>query len=194
MAADILLYNSDVVPVGQDQKQHLEVTRDVAQKFNDRYGEVFKLPEPEIREGVATLPGLDGRKMSKSYNNTIEIFCEEKIFRKKVMSIKTDSTPVEDPKPIEDSIILAWAKCVAPDAGYEEMVASMKKGGVGYGDYKKQLFEWIWGYFAPMRERRRELEKDFSIVEGVLKRGAERAREEAGKILSRVRKAVGTAV
>ena len=152
MAADILLYDADLVPVGKDQKQHLEVARDIAAKFNERFGPVFKIPEPDIRGEAATLPGLDGQKMSKSYNNTIEIFASEKEFRKKVMSIKTDSTPVEAPKPTDDSIILALARCVADPQQVAEMAASMEQGGKGYGDYKKQLFELLWKYFEPMRE------------------------------------------
>ncbi|MFH1066904.1 MAG: tryptophan--tRNA ligase [bacterium] len=193
MAADILMYDSEKVPVGQDQKQHLEVTRDIAQKFNDRFGPVFKIPEVVIREQTATLPGIDGQKMSKSYGNTIEIFAEEKDFRKKVMSIKTDSTPVESPKPTKNSIILALAQCVASPKEMEQMIASMKAGGIGYGEYKKQLFDMLWAYFAPFREKRRELEKNLDYVESALAEGGRKAREIAQKTLARARKAVGMA-
>lgn len=193
MAADILMYDSNVVPVGQDQKQHVEVTRDIAQKFNDKFGEIFVIPEVSIRESVATLPGTDGQKMSKSYNNTVEIFAPEKEFRKKIMSIKTDSTPVEAPKPTENSILLALARCVASDAEYDAMIKSMKKGGVGYGDYKKQLADMLWNYFAKFREKRSELEKNPRIVDEVLRKGAEKARRIANETLKRTRKAVGIA-
>lgn len=191
MAADILIYDADRVPVGQDQKQHLEVTRDVAMKFNDRFGPVFRIPEPVIREETATLPGTDGQKMSKSYGNIVEIFATEKEFRKKIMGIKTDSTPVESPKPVENSILLALAKTVASPSDYEAMVASMQAGGKGYGDYKKQLFEMLWEHFAPFRARRTEWEQDPARVEAVLQRGAEKARVTARAVLARARQAVG---
>ncbi len=191
MAADILLYDADLVPVGKDQKQHLEVARDIAAKFNERFGPVFKIPEPDIQEDAATLPGLDGQKMSKSYHNTIEIFASEKEFRKRVMSIKTDSTPVESPKPLENSIVLALARCVASAEQVAEMAASMQKGGKGYGEYKQQLFEWLWLYFEPMRIRRAELAAKTGYVDSVLERGAATARAQAGGVLERVRKAVG---
>src|SRR6202022_1567497 len=168
MAADILLYESDVVPVGKDQKQHLEITRDIAMKFNELYGPVFKLPAPSIRDEVATIVGLDGQKMSKSYGNTIELFLEEKALRKKIMSIVTDSTPVEAPKdPANSAIISLYRLFATPD-----MVASMegdfRAGGVGYGEFKKRLFELIWESFAPMRQRRAELEADAGYVDHVL--------------------------
>lgn len=193
MAADILLYQSDKVPVGKDQKQHLEVARDLAIKFNESFGEIFKLPQPDIREAVATLPGIDGQKMSKSYGNTIEIFAEEKAFRKKVMSIKTDSTPVEQPKPLENSLILELAACVAAPEQLEAMKASMLAGGRGYGDYKKELFEMLWVYFEPFRRRRAELQKHPDHVKQILDRGAEKARGTAMQTLDQVRKAVGIA-
>jgi tryptophanyl-tRNA synthetase len=191
MAADILMYDADRVPVGKDQKQHLEVTRDIAAKFNEAFGETFKIPEADIREETAVLPGLDGQKMSKSYNNTIEIFAPEKEFRKKVMSIKTDSTPVEEPKPIEGSAILAMARCVASEADVSAMIASMQQGGKGYGDYKKQLAEWLWDYFAPMREKRAELESNPKLIDEVLANGETTARKYALQVLERARKAVG---
>ncbi len=192
MAADILLYDSNKVPVGKDQKQHLEVTRDLAVKFNETYGEgTVVLPDPIIREDTAIVIGLDGRKMSKSYNNTLPIFGEEKPLKKLIMKIPTDSTPVEAPKPIENSTILALYKLFASPHDYAAMVADHEKGGVGYGDFKKLLADAYWDYFAPMRVRRAEIEADPGYVDQVLAAGAERAREEAAKVLSRVRRAVG---
>jgi tryptophanyl-tRNA synthetase len=192
MAADILLYDADKVPVGKDQKQHLEVARDIAVKFNERFGPVFKLPDPVIREDTATLPGLDGQKMSKSYGNTVEIFAPEKEFRKKIMSIKTDSTPVEAPKPVEDSIILALARCVMTEEQVAAMTASMQAGGRGYGDYKKELFEALWTYFAPFREKRAALQADPGLVRRVLEEGDARARTAAMAKMEIIRSAVGT--
>lgn len=191
MAADILLYDSELVPVGRDQKQHLEVTRDIAVKINELYGDVFKLPEPSIREDTATVPGLDGAKMSKSYGNTIEIFEDEKALRKKIMSIKTDSTPVESPKPIEDSAILGLYKLVATPADYDAMVAAFQTGGTGYGDFKKTLFAAVWEYFAPMRGKRAEILANPALVDDVLRAGAEKANAVADSVMQRVRKAVG---
>ncbi len=191
MAADILLYNSDVVPVGRDQKQHIEVTRDLALKFNEAYGDVFKLPEPSIRESVAVVPGIDGQKMSKSYGNTLELFLEEKPLRKQVMRIITDSTPVEAPKDPANSTIISLYKLFATPEQVAEMENSFRAGGLGYGHYKQQLFEIMLAGLAPIRERRAELLADPAQVDAVLRRGAERARTEATKTLERVRKAVG---
>ncbi len=190
-AADILLYDADVVPVGKDQKQHLEIARDIAVKMNEAYGEVLKLPEPEIAEEVATIPGLDGQKMSKSYGNTIELFMEEKPLRKRVMSIVTDSTPLEAPKDPEGSSIVDLYRLVAPADDVERMKADFRAGGIGYGDFKQRLFEAIRDYFAPFRERRDELVRDPDIVDRVLREGAERAREIAGATYDRVERAVG---
>jgi tryptophanyl-tRNA synthetase len=191
MAADILIYDSDLVPVGKDQKQHLEVTRDIAVKINELYGPVLKLPEPSIREESAAVPGLDGAKMSKSYGNTIEIFEEEKALKKKVMGIPTDSTPVESPKPTEGSTILALYQLVATPADYAAMHTDFERGGTGYGDFKKRLLGAIWEYFAPMRARRQELLADPDYVDGVLDAGATHANEIANAVLERVRLAVG---
>jgi len=192
MAADILLYDSNRVPVGKDQKQHLEVTRDLAVKLNETYGEgTVVLPEPIIREDTAVVVGLDGRKMSKSYNNTLPIFGEEKPLKKLVMKIPTDSTPVEDPKPTENSTILALYKLFASDADYTTMVADHERGGVGYGDFKKRLAEAYWDYFSLMRARREEILADAGYIDQVLAAGAVRAREEAAIVLDRVRRAVG---
>jgi len=191
MAADILLYDSDLVPVGRDQKQHLEVTRDIAIKMNEAYGEIFKLPEPDIRDESAVVPGTDGEKMSKSYSNTIDIFAPESAMRKKIMGIKTDSTPVESPKPLEGSAILALHRLVASPAQQAEMEAGFRAGGVGYGDFKKRLFEAVWEFFAPLRRRREELLAEPNYVDEVLANGAERARVVADSVMKRVREAVG---
>ncbi|MCU0777702.1 MAG: tryptophan--tRNA ligase [Akkermansiaceae bacterium] len=194
MAADILLYDSNKVPVGKDQKQHLEVTRDLAVKLNETYGEgTVILPEPIIRDDTAVVIGLDGRKMSKSYHNTLPIFGEEKPLKKLVMKITTDSTPVEEPKPVENSTILALYKLFASDADYQVMVDDHRRGGIGYGDFKKRLADAYWDFFAPMRERRAEILSEPGHVDRVLADGAARAREEASKVLGRVRRAVGLA-
>ena len=191
MAADILIYDSDIVPVGRDQKQHLEVTRDIAIKMNETYGEIFKLPEPAIQESTAVVPGLDGAKMSKSYHNTIDLFAPENVLRKKIMGIKTDSTPVEAPKPVEGSVILALHKLVASEADHRAMENDFLNGGVGYGDLKKRLFVAVWDYFAPFRARRAELESDPGHVDRVLADGAAKAAAVADAVMHRVRKAVG---
>jgi tryptophanyl-tRNA synthetase len=191
MAADILLYDSNVVPVGRDQKQHVEVTRDIASAFNRIYGDVFIIPEPSILPTVATIPGLDGQKMSKSYGNAIELFEEEKSLRKKVMSIVTDSTPVEAPKDPADSAILGLFRLVASEADVAQMEQDFRAGGIGYGDFKKRLFGALWEYFAPQRARRAELAQDPAYLDRVLADGAERARAVAERTMTRVRSAVG---
>jgi tryptophanyl-tRNA synthetase len=192
MAADILIYDSDIVPVGRDQKQHVEVTRDLAIKMNEAFGAgLLKVPQPRIREETAVVPGLDGQKMSKSYNNTIQLFEEPGALKKKVMGIKTDSTPVEEPKPVEGSSILALYQLVASEADYQQMVADHINGGVGYGDLKKRLLGAVTDYFAPFRERRQEILADPRYVDEVLAHGAEKARTVARAVLARVRDAVG---
>ncbi len=193
MAADILLYDSDAVPVGKDQKQHLEVTRDLAGKMNETFGEgLFKLPDPIISEVTAVVPGLDGQKMSKSYGNTLPIFGEEKPLRKLInKKIVTDATPLEAPKPTEGSIILALYKLFATPERYASMVADHERGGIGYGQFKKELFEAYWEYFRAPRERREWLLANPGYVDDVLTQGAARAREEASRVLTRVRTAVG---
>jgi len=192
MAADILLYDSNKVPVGKDQKQHLEVTRDLAVKLNEAYGDgTVVLPEPIIRGETELVIGLDGRKMSKSYDNTLPIFGEEKKLRKLVMQIKTDSTALEAPKPTEDSTILALYKLFASNADVARMIADHEAGGIGYGDFKKRLADAYWDCFSEMRTRREQILADPGYVDEVLKAGAERAREEAVKVLCRVKKAVG---
>ena len=193
MAADILLYDSDAVPVGKDQKQHLEVTRDLAGKINETFGaELFKLPEPLISEVTAVVPGLDGQKMSKSYGNTLPIFGEEKAMRKLInKKVVTDATPLEAPKPTENSIILALYKLFATPEQFQAMVDAHHAGGVGYGQFKKDLFEAYWEYFRTARERREWLLANPDYVREVLANGAAKAREEAAKTLTRIRTAVG---
>ena len=191
MAADILIYDSDIVPVGKDQKQHIEITRDLAVKMNETFGDVFKLPEPRIQATTETVPGLDGLKMSKSYGNTIDIFADEKEMRKRVMSIVTDSKPVEAPKDHATSTIFQLYSLFASKNEITEMRERFQKGGTGYGDFKKQLFEKLWEYFSPMRKRREEILADKLYVDSVLVRGARRANEVAEEVMTRVRSAVG---
>ena len=190
-AADILIYLSDLVPVGQDQKQHIEMTRDLAGKFNQQFGEVFTVPEPYILDSTAVVPGVDGRKMSKSYGNEIGIFDEGSALKKKVMSIVTDSTPVEDPKDPDTSTPLLLLRLLAPAEETAEWEARYKAGGMGYGDVKKRLLALIDEAFAPYRERRRELEADPSYVMDVLTDGGRRARAVAQQVMERVREATG---
>ncbi len=191
MAADILIYDSDVVPVGKDQKQHIEITRDIATRINEIYGDVFKLPEGRTQATTEVVPGLDGQKMSKSYGNTIDIFGEEKELRKRVMSIVTDSAPVDAPKDPDKSTIVQLYSLFASKHELAEMRERFEKGGTGYGDFKKQLFEKLWEYFAPMRKRREEIQRDKSYIDDVLAQGAKRANAIADQVMARVRKAVG---
>jgi len=190
-AADILLYDSNLVPVGADQKQHIEVTRDIAQRFNNIYGQTFTIPEDYIIESVAVVPGIDGRKMSKSYGNTIGIFEPADSVRKKVMKIVTDSTPVEAPKDPAKCNVFALLKLVADQAELSEWEARYRRGGMGYGEAKKRLAELLIEYFRPYRAKRAELENDLDFVRGVLADGARRAREVASQTLARARRAVG---
>src|SRR6266403_6117957 len=191
MAADILIYDSDVVPVGKDQKQHIEITRDLAVKMNETYGPIFKLPEPRIRVASETVPGIDGQKMSKSYGNNIDIFGDEKEMRKRVMSIVTDSVAMDAPKDPEQSTIFNLYSLVASKDEIADMREQFVKGGTGYGDFKKQLFDKLWQYFAPMRKRREEILNDKSYIDDVLAHGAKRANEIAKQVMERVREAVG---
>jgi tryptophanyl-tRNA synthetase len=192
MAADILIYDSNVVPVGRDQKQHVEVTRDIAIKFNDVYGSTFVLPNPLIREDVAVVPGTDGQKMSKSYGNTIDIFGEEKALRKRIMSIVMDSRPPQEPKPDADqNIAIRLLKLVAPPAAASDLEARLREGGLGYGDLKKALFDHCWATFTHARVRRAELADHLDHVESVLKDGAARARTIAREVLDRARRNCG---
>ena len=196
MAADILIYDSDIVPVGKDQKQHLEIARDIATRSNEtfgskREGRVLKLPEARIQAQTEVVPGIDGQKMSKSYGNTIDIFGDEKEMRKRVMSIVTDSTAVEAPKDPDTSTIVQLYTLVASKEEAEEMREQFRKGGRGYGDFKKQLFEKLWDYFAPMRKRRDEILRHKDYIESVLAQGAGRANSIADGVMKRVRQAVG---
>ena len=192
MAADILIYDSNVVPVGRDQKQHVEVTRDIAIKFNQQYGETFVIPEPQIRESVAVVPGIDGQKMSKSYGNTVEIFGDEKAMRKKIMGLVMDSRPIEVPKPDADkNIAVQLLKLVAPAGAAAEIENRLRAGGFGYGDLKKALFEHYWNYFAEARKKRADLAANLDYVESVLRDGAERAHKVADPVLKRARQASG---
>lgn len=192
MAADILIYDSNIVPVGRDQKQHVEVTRDVAIKFNQQYGETFVIPKPQIRDEVAVVPGIDGQKMSKSYGNTIEIFGDEKAMRKKIMALVMDSRPISEPKPDADkNIAVQLLKLVAPADAATDIENRLRAGGYGYGDLKKALFEHYWNYFAAARQKRAELAANLDYVESILRDGASRAKQVADKVLQRARKASG---
>ncbi len=191
MAADILMYNPDIVPVGSDQKQHIEMARDIAQRFNHVYGvEVFKLPEPRILEGVSIVPGTDGRKMSKSYQNTLRMFWPTKQLKKAVMAIVTDSTPVEAPKDTEAPLFQLWSLFASKDER-DEFFGRARAGGLGYGDVKKDLLARMLDFFEPMRARRAELEERPDEVEEILAAGCERAREAAAPVLDACRAAAG---
>jgi tryptophanyl-tRNA synthetase len=207
MAADILLYAADVVPVGRDQKQHLELTRDWAIKFNQAYVRgydpadpngvtagvpgILHIPEARIQEDTATVLGTDGQKMSKSYKNTIDLFAPDSVIKKTIMGIKTDSTPVEQGKPTEDSGLYALLKVLAAPADFERIDASWRAGGQGYGVYKQQLLELFHATFDEARARRAELERDLGEVERVLAAGALKAREVAARQMDRVKSATG---
>ena len=192
MAADILLYDSNIVPVGRDQKQHVEVTRDIAIKFNEAYGQTFVIPEPRIRDEVALVPGTDGQKMSKSYGNTIEIFGEEKATRKKIMGLVMDSRTPQEPKPDADkNIAVQLLKLVAPADVSKDFEERLRAGGLGYGDLKKALFEHYWNYFVAARARRAELAGNLDHVHQVLTEGAIRAQSLARQVLTRAKKNCG---
>jgi tryptophanyl-tRNA synthetase len=190
-AADILIFQSQLVPVGADQKQHIEITRDIAMRFNNTYGEIFTIPEGHIIEAVAVVPGIDGRKMSKSYGNTIEIFESEASTRKKVMRIVTDSKGVDDPKDPDTCNVFALLKLFASPDELAEWNKKYHAGGTGYSVAKKRLAELIVEYFKPYREKRAELEKNMGYVKEVLAKGAKRAHEVASKTLAQARNAVG---
>jgi tryptophanyl-tRNA synthetase len=192
MAADILLYQSNLIPVGRDQKQHVEVTRDIAMKFNHTFGETFVIPEAEINDDVATVPGTDGQKMSKSYDNTIEIFLDEKTLRQRVMNIVTDSTPVDQPKDPETCNLFAIYRHFAPPERVAEVHRLYVEGGAAYGAIKKELVGILWDFFKDAREKRTKLAKDPQYIRGVLTMGAEKARVIAAETIETVRKRVGT--
>jgi len=191
MAADILAYDSNIVPVGADQVQHIEVCRDLARSFNHHFGDVFVIPEAQVLKSAAKVPGTDGEKMSKGYDNTIEVFEEIAAQRKKIMRIPTDSRPLEDPKdPDQDHLFQLYSLFADPDQR-EQMAATYRAGGFGYGEVKKKLAEVAELFFAEARARRATLEKDPDYVSGVLKDGAERARTKASEVLARVQQACG---
>ncbi len=190
MAADILIYRSNIVPVGEDQIQHIEMTRDMAQAFNRTYGETLPVPVHRLDAG-AKVPGIDGQKMSKSYDNTIDIFDEGKSLKKKAMSIVTDSTPLEAPKDPDKCNVFAIYSLIAGEKEREEMRGRYLAGGFGYGDAKKMLHERIEEYFRPYREERKRMEKDPGYVETVLADGGARARAEAQATMRLVRAATG---
>ena len=191
MASDILIYDSDIVPVGVDQVQHIEVTRDIAERFNSIYGEVFVLPEARVLDASAKVPGTDGEKMSKSYGNVIELFETPKRARKKIMSIKTDSTPVEAPKDPDACSVFDLFKLFANEQETEELSARYRAGGLGYGDAKQALFELSQEHFSEARLRREALEADPGRLEAILVAGAERARQKAAEVLGRAKAACG---
>lgn len=191
MASDILIYDSQLVPVGQDQKQHLEVTRDLATRFNNHYKKTFILPDGIIRDEVAQVPGTDGQKMSKSYNNILELFGPEKLMRKKTMKIVTDSTPVEDAKDPDKCTVFQLYKLFADNQETEELAQRYKEGGFGYGSAKQELFEKYWEYFRPYRQKRKELEAQPDFVEDILTKGGQHARSIAQAKLAKVKSAIG---
>jgi len=191
MAADILLYDSDVVPVGADQVQHIEVARDIAQRFNSMYGEVLTLPKAHVVEATAKVPGIDGEKMSKSYGNAIEVFEEPKKLRKKIMSIQTDSLPVEAPKDPEASSIFALYQLFATPAQQEQLAQRYRAGGMGYGEAKQALYDASIAYFAEAGERHAQLGSSPAVVNDILAKGAQKARKKGREVLDRVRKAAG---
>ncbi len=193
MAADILAYDSNVVPVGEDQVQHIEVARDLAKAFNHRYGEVFVVPEAKVMPDAARVPGTNGEKMSKSYNNTIEVFEEVKAARKKIMRIETDSRPMEQPKEPEGDHLYQLCSLFVDDAKRQTLATRYRTGGFGYGEIKKLLADEAEAFFAPARERRRELESHPDRVIEILTDGAGRARRKARQVLDRVQQACGLA-
>lgn len=193
MAADILIYDSDVVPVGADQIQHVEVTRDIAQRFNSLYGETLHLPEACVLDGSARIPGVDGEKMSKSYNNTIPIFDTAKRLRKIIMSIRTDSKTLEEPKDPETCAVFDLYRLYATESGQAELAARYRAGGMGYGEAKQALYDAAMTYFQPAFDRRAQLEASPDFVSDVLRQGAGRAREKAREVVERVRSACGLA-
>ena len=191
MTADILLFQSNKVPVGKDQKQHVEVARDIAIKFNNEYGDIFTLPEPEIDDDVATVPGLDGQKMSKSYGNTIDLFADDKALRKQIMRIVTAPIPVEDPKDPDTCNVYKIFRLFLDDDGDTTLRERYKAGGLAYGEVKQELYETVREFFAPQAEHRRELLADPDGLRKILAQGAEKARWAASKTLRKVRKKTG---
>jgi tryptophanyl-tRNA synthetase len=189
MAADILGYGAERVPVGKDQKQHVEIARDIALRFNSTYGETLVIPEPDIETDLATVPGLDGQKMSKSYGNTLEIFAGEADLKQKIMGIKTDSTPVNEPKPIEGNILFDLYNLFLDEAGKVMLKDRFLTPGLKYGEVKKELFNTIWEYFAPYRAKRAQINRD--DVHEIMKLGAGKARQVIGGYMAKIRHNVG---
>ena len=194
MAVDILIYKPDLVPVGQDQKQHIEIARDIAGKFNRTFGEVFKLPSPYIPKEVAVVTGTDGQKMSKSYGNIIEIFANEKTLKKQVMGVVTDSTPMEQPKDPDKDNVFKLYSYFATQEEKKSLADKYMAGGFGYGDAKKLLLDKVFTYFEPYRQKREDLSKNLDYVMDVLKKGAEKARAVASVTMSEVRKLTGLTI
>jgi len=191
MSADILAYDSNWVPVGEDQVQHIEVCRDLARSFNAHYGEVFTMPEAKIMPGAGKVPGTDGEKMSKSYHNTLGLFEDPKELRKKIMRISTDSRPMEDGKDPETDHLFQLYRLFASQEQIEELRAIYLRGGFGYGDVKKRLADVSDLYLTPARKRRSEFEVNPELVKDILKKGAAKARERASSVLRRVEQACG---
>lgn len=191
MAADILAFGSNVVPVGRDQKQHVEIARDIAIRFNNTYGDLLVVPEPLIREEVETIPGLDGRKMSKSYGNTIPLFLDSKPLRKLVMQIQTDSTPVEAPKDAASSTIFQLYCFFAQPGEVASLRQQLEAGGTGWAVAKEALFEAMEAYFAESRERYRSLIADRARLHATLEEGAKHARHLVQKRMEKIRRAIG---
>jgi len=193
MSADILMFNSEKVPVGKDQKQHVEVTRDIATKVNNEYGEIFTLPIPDIDDEVATVPGLDGQKMSKSYGNTIDLFQDEKKLRKQIMRIVTDATPVEEPKDPDTCNVFQIYRLFLDKEQQQALRQRYLAGGMGYGDVKQELFETVRDYFVPFTERRNAILEDKEALNKTLEMGAQKARYAASKVMRKIRKRSGIA-
>ncbi|MDY0121081.1 MAG: tryptophan--tRNA ligase [Sulfurimonas sp.] len=191
MAADILLFSPDIVPVGKDQIQHVEIARDIAIKFNNQYGDILKLPSFRVDENVATVPGTDGQKMSKSYGNTINIFGEEKAQLKTIKKIVTEAIPLEEPKEFENCNVYNIAKLFLDEEALVALQKRYTQGGEGHGHFKLYLAEVIWDYFAPFREKRAYYEKHQDEVRDILQMGAQKAREEALPMIEKIRSATG---
>jgi len=191
MAADILLYSPDIIPVGKDQIQHVEIARDIAQKFNNEYGEIFKLPTFKIEENVATVPGTDGQKMSKSYKNTVNIFGEEKKQLKTIKKIVTENVPMEEPKEYENCNVYNMAKLFLNEEECKELQERYKRGGEGHGHFKLYLHDVIWEYFRPYRQKRAYYQEHQDEVRDILDAGAQKARDIAVPMMERIRKATG---
>lgn len=191
MTADILLYQAEIIPVGKDQRQHIEMTRDIAKSFNHQYGEVFTIPEAKIDESVMTIPGIDGRKMSKSYNNYIDLFQSDKLLKKNIMSIETDSTPLEEPKEYNNCNVFKIFSLLASNDQIDNMKQNYQAGGYGYGHAKKELLELIKVQFDEERRYYNELMNDTSLIDQKLKLGAEKARDLGAPTLTKVRKSLG---